>query len=207
MLFSSSFCSTQILDFWLKLEKNPAVLLLLGSSIGLGGAFDTRRDETSGLTLSMKNLVLVAFLEHQWRERERGQPGGLESLLQSSSNGTSLSVPRGTRHRCLKSELGQPQWSPLPKTTQQIFLQVWELILSRHLDYFWESVRHMHFLPMPSKTFKSTLHYYNVYEHCELFISSSPFLFLNHSDCCICHSFHIRERCGKSYCISIPDLQ
>lgn len=70
-------------------------------------------------------------------------------------------------------------------------LRVWELVLSRHLDYFWESVRDMHFLPTPSKTFKI---YCNVYEHCELFISGSPSLILNHCHCCICHLFHIRKR-------------
>ena len=66
-----------MLDFGLNQKKIAVLLLLLGSSIGLGGASNTCSDETRGLTLSMKNLVSVAFLEHQWRERGSSR-GNLE---------------------------------------------------------------------------------------------------------------------------------
>lgn len=55
-------------DFLLKSEE-IAALLLLSSSMGLGGASNTCRKETRGLTLSRKNLVLFAF---QGTKGERG---------------------------------------------------------------------------------------------------------------------------------------
>lgn len=112
-----------------------------------------------------------------------------------------ISVPRETRHLCLKSQLGQAQWMPLPKATQQIFHRFgnWSsastLINSENLletcISFLCHQKHSRFIAM----------FMNIVKFLPV---GSPCLLLNYSDFCICHPFHMREQKGKSYCTSIP---
>lgn len=202
VIFSSSFCFTQMLDSTLKQEK--IIVLLLGRSTGLRGASSSCRDETCELTSSIK----TDFICFPWGPVEKEDPPMImwrtempaSILLQCH-----ICAPREMRLLCLKSELGQAQWMPLPKATQQVFhrsgnwssastLITTENLLETCISFLCHEKHQKHS--------RFTAMFMNIVNFLPVV---SPCLSLNHSDSCICHPFHIREQQGKSYCTSIPD--
>lgn len=162
------------------------MVLLLGGSTGLGGAFNSRRDETCEPTLSIKTGLICL----PWGPMGREVPPVIiwrtevpaSILLQCH-----ISVPRETRHLSPRSQLGQAQWMPLPKVTQQVFhrsgnwssasiLIISENLLETCITFLrhQKHQKHSRFLAM----------FVNI---ANFLLVGSPCLTLNHSDCCICH--------------------
>jgi len=99
-------------------QKKMAALLHLSSSVGLGGASSTHRNETWA-NFKKETSGFICPPTYQWRKRFLLVRFVVLKFLLQFSNGASLSVLRGTRHLCLKSQLGQLERISLHKDTQQ----------------------------------------------------------------------------------------